>query len=85
MPLSPVRRRAAPPPVVQGFGEQVPLGFACRQILPPSVRVTYGAGADPGMIVSWQGGDTWPHVLAAAIEPLGLHLLRSGNIVTIES
>ena len=81
----PVRRRVAPPPVVQGFGDEVPLAFACRQILPASIKVAYGPGTDPGMIVSWKGGDTWPRVLAAAIKPLGLHLRRSGNTVTIES
>lgn len=82
---APVQRRIAPPSVVQGFGDQVPLAFACRQILPSSVTVMYGPGADPGMIVSWKGGDTWPQVLAAAIKPLGLHMLRSGNTVRLES
>lgn len=80
-----VQRRIAPPSIVQGFGDQVPLAFACRQILPSSVSVTYGPGADPGMIVTWKGGDTWPHVLEAAIKPLGLHMLRSANTVTLES
>jgi hypothetical protein len=82
----PARRSGiTPPSVVQGFGDQIPLAFACRQILPSSVKVTYGPGADPGMIVTWKGGGTWPQVLAAAIKPLGLHMLRSGNAVRLES
>jgi len=70
---------------VQGFGEQIPLAFACRQIVPSFVKVSYGPGANPAMIVTWKGGDTWPHVLAAAIKPLGLHIQFSGSTVTIES
>lgn len=79
------RHRTVRPSLVRGFGDQIPLSFACRQILPSSIKVTYGPGADPGMIVTWKGGDTWPHVLAAAIKPLGLHMLRSGNTVRLES
>jgi len=77
--------RIAPTPVVQGFGDQIPLAFACRQVLPASIKVEYGPGADPNMIVSWTGGDTWQHVLAAAIKPLGLHMQRSGTTIKIES
>ncbi|MEO8715017.1 MAG: hypothetical protein ABI369_08385 [Acetobacteraceae bacterium] len=80
-----MQRRITAPAAVTGFGDQIPLSFACRQIVPPSFKVTYGPGADPGMIVTWNGGDTWPHVLAAAIKPLGLHMLRSGQTVRLES
>ena len=82
---APAHRMAPPTPVVQGFGDEIPLAFACRQILPASIKVEYGPGADPRMVVSWKGGDTWPHVLAAAIKPLGLQMQRSGSTVKIES
>jgi len=82
---APAHHQLPPMPIVQGFGDEIPLAFACRQILPASVKVEYGAGADPRMVVSWKGGDTWPHVLAAAIKPLGLHMQRSGSTVKIES
>lgn len=77
----PIRER---PRVVVGFGDQVPLSFACRQIVPASVTVSYGPGADPGMLVTWQGGDTWPHVLSNAIKPLGLRMISSGTRIEIE-
>ena len=79
------RTRRVKPALVHGFGDEVQLAFACRQIVPHSIKIRYGAGADPGMIVTWSGGDTWARVLAAAIKPLGLHMVRSGSTLTIES
>ena len=85
-PPAPTRTPARPKPrMVWGFGDQVPLAFACRQILPPSIEVHYGPGADPGMLVTWRGGDTWPRVLAAAIKPLGLHMRHNGLRLVISS
>ena len=72
-----MRPRLVRPPLVAGFGNQVPLAFACRQIVPASVRVSYGPGADPDRLVSWKGGDPWPLVLGRAIKPLGLHMVAS--------
>ncbi len=66
-----------------GFGDKVPLGFACRQIVPPAISVTYGPGADPQMVVTWKGGDTWNHVLRDAVKPLGLHLVMTHMAVEI--
>ena len=66
-----------------GFGNQVPLGFACRQIVPPAVKVTYGPGATPGMVVTWKGGKTWNHVLYDAVAPLGLRLVMTYMAVEI--
>jgi hypothetical protein len=75
-----------PPPrfsMAAGFGDQVPLAFACRQIVPRAVRVVYGPGADPRARVDWKGGDTWNHVLAAAVKPLGLRLVMTTMAVEI--
>lgn len=66
-----------------GFGNQVPLGFACRQIVPPAVKVTYGPGAGPGMLVTWKGGNAWNHVLYDAVAPLGLRLVMTHMAVEI--
>jgi hypothetical protein len=67
-------KRSSPPrfAIAYGFGKAVPLAFALRQIVPASVRITYGPGADPHAIVNWQGGRGWNRVLAAALKPLGL-------------
>jgi hypothetical protein len=78
---------ATPPPVhwkmAYGFGNVVPLNFACRQIVPPAVKITYGAGVDPQTPVSWKGGDTWNHVLRDAVAPTGLHLVMTHMAVEI--
>lgn len=60
--------------VARGFGNNVPLGFAVRQIVPPSVRVTYGTDVDPSTPVDWRGGRPWNLVLGDAVKPLGLRL-----------
>ncbi len=86
-PLAP-RSRPAPKPnphIVQGFGDQVPLSFACRQIVPSGTKVSYRHGADPQMLITWHGGDTWLHVLGDAIKPLGLHLVETGSRLEIRS
>jgi len=68
-----------------GFGEQVPLDFACRQIVPRAVRVTYGPGARPDMVVSWKGGKPWNRTLAEAVAPLGLRLVINRTVVEIRN
>jgi hypothetical protein len=60
-----------------GFGDNVPLAFACRQIVPPAVKVTFGPGASPQMLVSWRGGRAWNNVLHAAVKPIGLRLVMT--------
>ena len=69
--------------VANGFGNNVPLGFACRQIVPPAVRVTYGPGVSASSVVSWQGGKGWNEVLRQAVKPLGLHLVMIHMAVEI--
>ena len=77
------RRSSSGPAVARGFGDGVPLAFACRQIVPSSVQVAYGPGVDPNASISWRGGRAWPDVLASAIRPLGLHVALSGSRLLI--
>ena len=58
--------------VASGFGHEVPLRFAVRQLLPRNWRVRYGQGVDPDRPVSWEGGRPWDFVLRDAVAPLGL-------------
>ena len=58
--------------VASGFGREVPLRFAVRQLLPKNWRVRYGQGVDPDRPVSWEGGRPWDFVLRDAVKPLGL-------------
>ena len=58
--------------IASGFGHEVPLRFAVRQLLPRNWRVRYGQGVDPDRPVSWEGGRPWDFVLRDAVKPLGL-------------
>ncbi len=69
--------------IAQGFGDQVPLRFAVRQIVPRGIRVTYGRGADPDAAVTWKGGQSWNWVLFNAVHPLGLRLVLTPMQVEI--
>ncbi len=69
--------------VASGFGNNVPLGFACKQIVPPAVKVTYGPGASANALVTWKGGTAWNRVLLAAVKPLGLKLVMTHMAVEI--
>ena len=48
---------------IEGFGNNVPLALAVRQIVPPGHEVTYGPGIDRNARVSWSGGADWQSVL----------------------
>lgn len=80
-------RRPAPPVprfrVAQGFGHQVSLRFAARQIVPPALAVRFGSGVDPATPVDWTGGQPWNRALAAAVQPLGLRVVTGATTVTI--
>jgi hypothetical protein len=69
---------------VQGFGEQVPLSFAVKQIVPKTVKVYYGPGVDPAALVDWKGGQPWNDALRAAVKPLGLRLVMTATMVEIK-
>jgi hypothetical protein len=60
--------------IAQGFGNQIPLSFAIRQIVPARVKVRFAGGTDHEALVDWHGGQPWPSALRAAIRPLGLRL-----------
>jgi hypothetical protein len=83
LPAKPTHMPAWHWKLAKGFGNKVPLGFACRQIVPAAVRVTFGPGATPTMLVSWQGGKGWNEVLREAVKPIGLRLVMTHMAVEI--
>jgi hypothetical protein len=76
---------SAPEPALSGFGDQVPLTFAVRQIVPANFQVAYADTVQKDVPVDWKGGEPWRATLADAVRPLGLVVTVSGPKVTIEA
>ncbi len=84
--MSATRQAVRPSPsfaVARGFGRNVPLSFAARQIVPPSVRIRYASGVRLDALVSWTGERPWNRALQDAIRPLHLRMTLLQDTVTI--
>lgn len=71
-------------PRTQGFGEDVPLGFAVGMIVPGNVRIEWWPETNPRVPVSWTGGRPWNVVLAEAIRPHGYKAVATAARVEIK-
>ena len=69
--------------IAHGFGNQVPLFFAVKQIVPSMFRVIYRNGVDQNLAVAWVGGRPWNQALSTALRQHGLHMVLIGRTVTI--
>ncbi len=69
--------------LASGFGHDVPLDFAVRQVVPHYWHIQYGSTVDPRIKVSWQGGKPWEQVLRTFLAPLGLRMKPSGRTLWI--
>ena len=69
--------------LARGFGRQVPMSFAIRQIVPHTTVIRFGPGVDPDAPVTWSGGRPWNRVLASAVRPLRLRVTTTTNTVVI--
>lgn len=78
-------RIAASPaiPIALGFGRQVPLAFATRQIVPAGVKITFGPDVKQDALVDWSGGRPWMDTLRVAARPLGLRVSVGWKAVSI--
>ncbi|GJL85724.1 MAG: hypothetical protein DHS20C02_14990 [Micavibrio sp.] len=59
-------------PEVIGFGSDLPLALALRQVVPPEYSFSFGDGVNPGYRVSWNGGRPWNEVVNDMVAPLDL-------------
>jgi hypothetical protein len=75
--------RAPQDPPLEGFGHQIPLTFAVRQIVPAHFQVAFADAVQKETPVDWKGGDSWRATLANAVRPLGLVVTVNGPKVTI--
>jgi hypothetical protein len=69
--------------IATGFGAQVPLAFAIRQMAPDGYEIILEPPANPDSPVDWRGGKPWTQALAAAVQPLGLAVSVHDKSITI--
>ena len=72
-----------PAAIVEGFGKDIPLAVAMRQIVPPVYMVSYEPGVDEGKPMTWNGGSGWTSVVSDMLDARKLHATMSGNTITV--
>ena len=68
---------------INGFGVNIPLSVAIRQIVPAGIQVSFAQGVDSSVPITWRGGKPWQDVLADAIRPSSLSVSQNGYTVVI--
>lgn len=68
---------------VEGFGSDIALALALRQIVPPGYSYSFDPGISPGMLVSWSGGAPWNEVLIQMLATQGLSAVIGDSNVWI--
>jgi hypothetical protein len=79
----PVARPPRPKPVALGYGHDVALASALREILPDGVQAQLMPAVDPDAHVDWQGGKPWDVVLQEAVKPLGIKIRATNTSVVL--
>lgn len=89
--MTPASARSAPSTLrpedmapIAGFGRDVPLALAMRQVVPANYGFSFAEGVDPGQRISWTGGKPWNEALEAALRPHGLTVVLAPNAVRVE-
>lgn len=66
-----------------GFGKDIPLSNAVKQIVPDSWTVKYDDGVDTSKNISWNAAQDWQTALKNATNKSGLEVKFENNIVEI--
>ncbi len=66
-----------------GFGSDIPLESAAKQIAPEGTTITFADGVDRSTAVSFSNAADWQTSLSSAVAKKGLKADISGNTVTI--
>lgn len=66
-----------------GFGSDMPLALAMRQIVPAQYAFVFDPAVNQGAKVTWNGGKPWDIVLNDALKPLGYSVSVDDNIVHV--
>jgi hypothetical protein len=70
--------------IVEGFGTQLPLVMAIREIVPSSYQFAFADGLKLGVLVNWKGGAPWHDVLNSVLASHGLIARDGGSVIYIE-
>ncbi len=71
--------------VIEGFGKDIPLALALRQIVPAKYAFKFGDDLNAGARVNWNGGAPWNDVLSDALAPLNVGYEIKGNRILLET
>ena len=71
--------------IAEGFGKDIPLAIALRQIVPPQYATVYEGGVDQGKPVTWNGGRPWNDVVSDMLSPRKLHAEWNGTNLMIKN
>ncbi len=71
--------------VIDGFGADMPLALALRQIVPAKYAFSFGNNVNPGETISWNGGKPWNEVLKDSLSPLNIDFKVKENKVILTS
>ncbi len=71
--------------VIEGFGSDMPLALALRQIVPAKYAFLFGKNVNAGAAISWNGGKPWNEVLKDALDPLGVTFEIKGKKIILSS
>lgn len=68
---------------LEGFGKDLPLVLALRQIVPTEYAYGFASNDLAGIRVDWQGGKSWPLVLSDTLSAAGLRADVTGKAILI--
>lgn len=68
---------------VRGFGTQIPLALALRQILPVGYNFSIDQNIEIDTAVSYKGGKSWRETVKDMLAPAGLTMREQGAVVTV--
>jgi type IV pili sensor histidine kinase/response regulator len=80
-----VKTEVSAAPVIEGFGKDIPLAIALRDIVPPNYAYVFSPRDIAGTKISWRGGKPWLEVLQNALSQQNLDATINGNNITIFS
>jgi len=70
--------------IIEGFGKDIPLALALRQVVPPQYAFSFAKGVNLGQRVSWNGDRPWDEALQDMLTSVKLQALRQNNIILIK-